>query len=79
MQEQLSNHDWIALDIPTIADVALYPYIALAHEGKVDLSRFPSVVAWLTRFKALPGYVSMPESNITFTSIITFIHIGKLA
>lgn len=60
MQEQLSNHDWIALDIPTIADVALYPYIALAHEGKVDLSRFPSVVAWLTRFKALPGYVSMP-------------------
>ncbi|MDP3004661.1 glutathione S-transferase family protein [Methylotenera sp.] len=60
MEEYLSNHDWIALDVPTIADVALYPYIALAHEGKVDLSRFPSVVAWLVRFKALPRYVSMP-------------------
>jgi glutathione S-transferase len=60
MEEHLSNHDWIALDIPTIADVALYPYIALAHEGKVDLSRFSSVVAWITRFKVLPGYVSMP-------------------
>lgn len=60
MEEHLSHHDWIALDIPTIADVALYPYIALAHEGKVDLSRFSSVVAWLARFKALPGYVSMP-------------------
>jgi glutathione S-transferase len=60
MEEHLSNHDWIALDRPTIADVALYPYIALAHEGKVDLSRFPSVIAWLARFKALPGYVSMP-------------------
>lgn len=60
MEEHLSSYDWIALDTPTIADVALYPYIALAHEGKVDLSRFPSVVSWLKRFKALPGYVSMP-------------------
>jgi len=60
MEEHLSNHDWIALNRPTIADIALYPYIALAHEGKVDLSHFSSVVAWLTRFKALPGYVSMP-------------------
>ncbi len=60
MEDYLSNHDWIALDVPTIADVALYPYIALAHEGKVDLSRFSSTVAWLARFKALPRYVSMP-------------------
>jgi glutathione S-transferase len=60
LEEHLSNHDWIALDLPTIADVAIYPYIALAHEGKVDLSRFSSVVAWLARFKALPGYISMP-------------------
>lgn len=60
MENHLSNHDWIALDIPTIADVALYPYIALAHEGNVDLSRFPSIVTWLARFKALPGNVGMP-------------------
>ncbi len=60
MQDRLTNHDWIALDAPTIADIALYPYIALAHEGKVDLSRFSSVIAWLARFKALPRYVSMP-------------------
>jgi glutathione S-transferase len=60
LEEHLSNHDWIALDLPTIADVAIYPYIALAHEGKVDLSRFSSVVAWLARFKALPDYISMP-------------------
>lgn len=60
MEERLSNHDWIALDTATIADIALYPYIALAHEGKVDLSHHPSVMAWLTRIKALPGYVSMP-------------------
>lgn len=60
MDEQLSNHEWIALDMPTIADVALYPYVALAHEGKVDLAPFSSVLTWITRFKGLPGYVSMP-------------------
>lgn len=60
MEDQLSKQDWIVLDRPTIADVALYPYIALAHEGKVDLSPYPSVDAWVTRFKVLPRYVSMP-------------------
>lgn len=60
IEEQLSKHDWIVSDAPTIADIALYPYIELAHEGKVNLSPFSSVLAWLARFKALPGYVSMP-------------------
>jgi glutathione S-transferase len=60
MNDRLTRHDWIAIDAVSIADVALYPYIALAHEGHVDLARFPSVVAWLARFKALPKYVSMP-------------------
>lgn len=60
MEEQLSKHDWIVSDTTTIADIALYPYIALAHEGKVDLSRFSSVLAWIARFKVIPGYLSMP-------------------
>lgn len=40
--------------------VPLYPYIALAHDGNVDLSRISSIVTWLARFKVLPRYVSMP-------------------
>lgn len=60
INERLGCHEWIATDTPSIADVALYPYIALAPEGKVDLSPYPSVLAWMQRMQALPGYVGMP-------------------
>lgn len=60
MDECLASHDWIATDSPSIADVALYPYVALAPEGHVDLTSFSSVQAWLQRIETLPGYLGMP-------------------
>lgn len=60
MDERLASHDWIATDLPSIADIALYPYVALAPEGHVDLTPFSSVQAWLLRVETLPGYVGMP-------------------
>jgi hypothetical protein len=46
------------------ADVAVYPYIALAPEGGVDLGRYPAVIGWLARIQALPGYVGMPGMHV---------------
>jgi glutathione S-transferase len=60
MQVWLANHPYLAADQITIADIAVYPYIALAPEGKIDLSLYPAVKAWLSRIQALPGYVGMP-------------------
>lgn len=59
MNIRLTRHEWIAVDVISVADVALYPYIALAHEGQVDLSPYSFVLAWIDRVKALPGYVGM--------------------
>jgi len=56
---QLAKSDWLALDHLTIADIAMYPYIALAPEGNIDLSAYPAIIAWLRRIQALPGYVGM--------------------
>ena len=53
---QLAAGDWLAAPAPTIADVALYSYIAAAPEGNVDLSGYPHVLAWLRRVEALPGF-----------------------
>ena len=39
---RLAEHDWLALDQPTIADCAVLPYVALAPEGGVSLSDFPT-------------------------------------
>ncbi|NET10250.1 MAG: glutathione S-transferase, partial [Symploca sp. SIO2B6] len=36
---------------PTIADIAVFPYVALASDGKIDLSPYPNVLAWIERVK----------------------------
>jgi glutathione S-transferase len=60
MQMRLSQHDWLALEHISIADIAMYPYIALAGEGGMQVDDYPSVTDWLSRIQALSGYVGMP-------------------
>jgi len=44
----------------TLADVALYSYIARAPEGEVSLEPYPAIRAWLARVEALPNFLPMP-------------------
>ncbi len=60
IDQHLQERDWLECDRPTIADLACFPYIALASDAKIDLKPYPYVVAWLDRIKQLPGYVGMP-------------------
>ncbi|MFT3730144.1 MAG: glutathione S-transferase [Hyphomicrobium sp.] len=60
MDEHLSSRQWLALDRPTIADIACMPYVALSWEGGIPLEPYPAVSAWIERIKKLPGFVSMP-------------------
>ena len=60
LEAQLQTTDWLAADNITIADIAVYPYIALAPEGKIDLTPYPAICRWLSRIQALPNYVGMP-------------------
>jgi glutathione S-transferase len=41
----------------SIADIALYAYTHVAHEGGFDLTPYPHVVAWLARVAAQPGHI----------------------
>jgi glutathione S-transferase len=60
LDEHLATRTWLELDRPTIADIAVFPYVGLAPEGKVPLDDYRHIVAWIERIRALPGYVSMP-------------------
>jgi len=62
LEAHLTGRDWLVADRPTIADVALYSYVARAPEGNVDLSNYPQVNAFLRRIEALPGFVSFVET-----------------
>ncbi len=57
LEQHFARERWLALDRPTIADVACYPYVALAPEGGIALDGSPRVVEWLRRFEALPGWI----------------------
>lgn len=60
---ELSNRSFIVTQRPTIADVALYSYIANAPEGNVDLAPYKNVGAWLARIEALPGFVPFQQTQ----------------
>lgn len=64
IEAELQGREWIAADRPTIADVALYSYIARAPEGNVDLSAYGAVNAWLRRIEALPGFVEFGRTPV---------------
>ena len=60
MEQHLGRGPFFVGDRYSIADIALYAYTHVAHEGGFDLERFPSVRAWLARVQAQPGYVGLP-------------------
>jgi glutathione S-transferase len=43
----------------SIADIALYAYTHVAHEGDFDLEPYPSIRAWLERVAAQQGHVTI--------------------
>ena len=53
------GREWFAGDAYSLADIALYAYTHVAHEGNFDLDRFPAVRAWLARVAAVPGHVAI--------------------
>jgi glutathione S-transferase len=64
VEAHLADRDWLVGNGPTIADVALYSYVASAPEGNVDLSGYPKVTAFLRRIEALPGFVPFAKTPV---------------
>ena len=60
MEQHLKDKSFFVGERYSIADIALYAYTHVAHEGGFDLARFPAIRAWLARVQAQPGYVGMP-------------------
>ncbi|AKJ67736.1 hypothetical protein PATSB16_15370 [Pandoraea thiooxydans] len=60
MNAHLADRPWLELGHPTIADIACFPYTAMAGEGGIDLTPYPHVLAWIERVKRLPGFIPMP-------------------
>jgi glutathione S-transferase len=61
MEGHLRDRDWLVGDRDSIADIALYAYTHVAHEGGYDLAPYPAVRAWIDRVAARPGHLRIDE------------------
>jgi glutathione S-transferase len=59
MESQLSTTSFLVGAALTTADIALYGYTHVAHEGGFDLVSYPSIRRWLDQIKRHPGYIDM--------------------
>jgi glutathione S-transferase len=57
MERHLAGRDWLVGGGFTLADISLYAYTHVAHEGGFELARYPVITAWLGRVAAQPGHV----------------------
>ena len=57
MERHLAERSFLVDERYTIADIALYAYTHLAHEGGFELAGYPAIGAWLERVAAQPGHV----------------------
>ncbi|MDF1720633.1 MAG: glutathione S-transferase family protein [Minwuia sp.] len=62
MEAHLDQRDFFVAGVPSIADLALYAYTHVAHQGGFDLSGYPAIRGWLGRIAALPGYVTITDT-----------------
>ena len=59
MEQQLARTPYLVGDCYSIADVTLYAYTHVAHQGGFDLSGYPAIRSWLQRVASHPRHVGM--------------------
>jgi glutathione S-transferase len=62
MDEHLRRRDFFVGERYTIADISLFAYTHVAHEGGFDLSRYPAVESWIGRVCKQPGHIPITQA-----------------
>ncbi len=63
MERHLATHEWFAGGRYGLADISLYGYTHVAHEGGFDLGAYPHIDGWLKRVAGQPGHVKISHKN----------------
>ncbi len=56
---EIGGAKWIAGARPTIADIACFPYVALAGDGGIGHEEYPALRNWMRDFRRLPRFHAM--------------------
>lgn len=60
LDDHLSDREFLALEHPTIGDIACLPYVVMAGEGGIPLKPYVNLGRWIGRMQRIPGFISMP-------------------
>jgi glutathione S-transferase len=61
LDRSLTGREWLAGSAYSLADIALYGYCHVAHEGGFALDAYPAIEAWLARVAARPGHITIDD------------------
>jgi glutathione S-transferase len=59
-RREFDDERWFVGTAPTIADIALFPAIALSRDFGIDHDEYPALRRWMGRVRTIPGFVTMP-------------------
>lgn len=60
-ENQARRRPWLAATLqPSIADIACFPYAALAGEARIDLRPYPALQLWIDAMRHQDGFIAMP-------------------
>ncbi|TGT71990.1 MULTISPECIES: glutathione S-transferase family protein [unclassified Mesorhizobium] len=60
VEQRIRGQRFLASDRPTVADIACFPYVALAPDGGVSLDPYPAIRLWSRAIRAIDGFIEMP-------------------
>lgn len=55
LDERLTGRDYVAIDAYTIADIAIFCWVARHERHRIELSDYPAVKVWFDRLAARPA------------------------
>jgi glutathione S-transferase len=63
MERHLEGRDFFVGKRYGLADISLYGYTHVAHEGGFELARYPRITAWLARIAAQPNHIAIDHKH----------------
>ena len=61
LEQRLGPEEWLVAGKPSVADVAVYPYVAMAPQGGIPLDSHLAIRKWIRRVEGLEGFVALPQ------------------
>ena len=57
---EFDGGQWFVGGTPTVADIVLFPSIALSRDAAIEHDAYPALRRWMRRVRTIPGFKTMP-------------------